>query len=59
MGKKVKKGSDPMDTNLILRMKKEEKQELQERLALSGMDMSNYIRSLIELDKKEGYICRY
>lgn len=58
-----KKGQEwpmPKKTCLLqVRMVPEEKKELQERLGKSGIELSSYIRCLIELDKKEGYICRH
>lgn len=49
----------PKKTCLLqVRMVPDEKKELQERLGASGMELSFYIRSLIELDKKEGYVCK-
>ena len=48
-----------METYIQIRVSKAEKKDLQERLAMQGMDMSVYIRKLIQRDKKEGYICRY
>lgn len=42
-----------------MRITSEEKKELIERLNMSGLEVSQYIRMLIELDKREGYICKY
>ena len=50
---------DVKSSNIIIRIHPEEKKELMERLAMEHMELSDYIRKLIELDKKEGYICRY
>lgn len=51
-----KKGQEwpmPKKTCLLqVRMVPEEKKELQERLGKSGIELSSYIRCLIELDKK-------
>lgn len=41
------------------RVTPEEKKDLAMRVAMCGMDTSEYIRRLVELDKKEGYICKY
>lgn len=51
---------DDSKTAIIkLRINPDEKKELVERLNLSDLDLSQYIRLLIELDKREGYICKY
>lgn len=42
-----------------LRINAAEKKELVNRLNLSDLELSQYIRLLIELDKREGYICKY
>lgn len=47
----------PKKTCLLqVRMTPQEKQELKDRIGDRGF--SDYIRSLIALDKKEGYVCR-
>lgn len=50
---------DSMTKYLKVRVSPEEKKELIARINLSGLDISQYLRMLIELDKKEGYICKY
>ena len=54
-----KKNRAPKADNIVFRIEREEKRELEERLAMSGLGMSEYIRRLIMLDKKEGYVCKY
>lgn len=59
-GKKTGVLAGDLKTEIIkFRVTPDEKKELAARLGLMNMEMSEYIRKLIELDKKEGYICKY
>lgn len=60
MEKQKKAGDTPFKTcNLTIRMEPERKQELKERLAAQGLELSDYVRRLIALDEKEGYVCKH
>lgn len=59
MGRGRKKDPNSMDTILKIRIHSSEKKELMERLDMEGMNLADYIRALLALDKKEGYICKY
>ena len=59
MARGRKKIPNPKTVYIKMRISRKEKQELLERLAMQGLTITEYLQALIELDKREGYICRY
>ncbi len=49
----------PKTCHIRYRATLEEREELKIRCAMQGMSLAEYLRKLVELDKKEGYICKY